>query len=400
VSLATIVHLDADAFFVSVELALRPELRGKKVAVGGRTRGIISSASYEARSSGVYTPMPTQRALRVCPDLILLPHEGDYSGVSRRMFDLCEDLTPLVQRNSIDEGYLDLGPCGLKTAAEVEQVVRALQERIWTELEVPVSMGIATNRLVAQVASKLRKPRGFVIVPPGEEAAFMAPLDIKEMPGVGKRSQERLREQDIHTMGDVVAQTDSALAAVVGSSWRKFRQRCLGQDDRPVVTERDEAKSWSHQRTFATDIGDRARIEAIAKGLIDDLMAKIRKEGRRVRTLTVLVRYPDFQQESSGRSLPEATDLETAFYPLVAPLLEKAWRLSRPLRLVSVKLSGVDDGPVQMDIFGGTDSKRRRLAGVMDQLNAQGEGLNLVRAHQLKEGDAIRRQKAREQRNQ
>lgn len=384
--LTTIVHLDADAFFVSVELAARPELRGKKVAVGGRQRGIISSASYEARAAGVYTPMPSQRAIKVCPDLILLPHEGDYSGVSRRMFDLCEDVTPLVQRNSIDEGYLDLGPCGLRTPEAIEQRVRQLQARIWEVLQIPVSMGIATNRLVAQIASKLRKPRGFVIVPAGSEEAFMAPLDIKEMSGVGPKTQARLRSHGINVMGDVVQKSDTALKAIMGSGWREFRERCAGRDDRPVETDRESAKSYSHQQTFREDIGDRDRIEAIVKGMIDDLMAKVRADGQRVRTLTLTARYPDFTQESAGRSLAEATDLETAFYPLVEGLLHKAWRKSRPLRLVSARLSGVDDGPSQLGIFAQQDDKRRRLAGVMDQLNAkgaQGKGAGLIRAHQL-----------------
>src|SRR4051812_3344474 len=147
-TLPTIAHLDADAFFVSCELALKPELRGTKCAVGGRERGIISSASYEARACGVYTPMPTQRALKVCPDLIMLPHtSGLYSKVSHQMFDLCETLTPLVQRNSIDEGYLDLGPCGFATIEQLETQVRALQRRLWDELQVPVSFGLATNKL-------------------------------------------------------------------------------------------------------------------------------------------------------------------------------------------------------------------------------------------------------------
>ncbi len=397
--LATIVHLDADAFFVSVELALKPELRGKKVAVGGRTRGIISSASYEARAAGVYTPMPTQRALRVCPDLILLPHDGDYGSVSRRMFDLCEDLTPLVQRNSIDEGYLDLGPCAFKTAAAVEETVRGLQQRIWDELQIPVSMGVATNRLVAQIASKLRKPRGFVVVLPGDEASFLSPLDIKEMPGIGPKSQERLRAGGIHTFGDVVTRDETSLAALAGSGWRELRERCAGIDERPVKTERGEAKSYSHQRTFAANIGSREEIGLIAKSLIDDLMAKVRADGKRVRTLTILVRYPDFTQESAGRSLPEASDLETAFYPLIETLLDKAWRDSRPLRLVSVRLSNVEDGPTQMDIFAAKDEKRRRLAGVMDRLNAAGEGPGLMRAHQLNQRAENDRRRERERRN-
>jgi DNA polymerase IV len=167
-ALPTIVHLDADAFFVSVEQARDPSLRGKKCAVGGRERGIISSASYEARACGVYTPMPTKRALQVCPDLILIDHTaGVYGQYSRKMFDLCETLTPYVQRNSIDEGYLDVAPCAYGSLAAIESAMRALQRRLWDELAIPVSMGIAGNKLVAQIASKLRKPRGFVVVPPG-----------------------------------------------------------------------------------------------------------------------------------------------------------------------------------------------------------------------------------------
>jgi DNA polymerase-4 len=153
-----IVHLDADAFFVACEQARDPSLRGKKCAVGGTQRGIISSASYEARACGVYTPMPTSRARLVCPDLVMIAHtSGLYGKISHQMFDLCETLTPLVERNSIDEGYLDLGPCGLKTTAEVEKAVRVLQKKIWDELQITVSMGLAANKLVSQIASKLRK---------------------------------------------------------------------------------------------------------------------------------------------------------------------------------------------------------------------------------------------------
>ncbi|MBM3853062.1 MAG: DNA polymerase IV, partial [Verrucomicrobia bacterium] len=215
-SLPTIVHLDADAFFVSCELALRPDLRGRKCAVGGRERGIISSASYEARACGVYTPMPTQRALQVCPDLVLLPHTaGLYGRVSEQMFDLCESLSPLVQRNSIDEGYLDLGPCGLTAEEEVTARVRGLQGRIWEELQVPVSFGLATNKLVAQVASKLRKPRGFVVVPPGTEAAFLAPLPIGKLPGIGVKTEANLTStHGIKIVADLLNRPEQELRGI------------------------------------------------------------------------------------------------------------------------------------------------------------------------------------------
>jgi len=380
----TIVHLDADAFFVSCELALRPDLRGTKCAVGGRQRGIISSASYEARAAGVYTPMPTQRALRVCPDLILLPHtSGLYGKVSKQMFDLCETVTPLVQRNSIDEGYLDLGPCGFATIKEVEAKMRALQTKIWDVLQIPVSIGIASNKLVSQIASKLRKPRGFVVVPPGTEAEFLAPLSIGKLPGVGEKTETILRERHgLRMIGDLRVRSEDELRAIFGSGWRDMLDQSLGRDDRTVHVEREDAKSYSQQETFGRDISDFATIERIAKGMVDELLPKIREDGKRVRTITVKVRYPDFTHESHAHSLETGTDLEAPFYPFIAPLLKKAWRKRLPLRLISVKFSGVEDGPQQLEMFAADDEKRRRLASVLDRLNQKGKPI-VQHGHQL-----------------
>ncbi|MSU50321.1 MAG: DNA polymerase IV [Opitutus sp.] len=381
----TIVHLDADAFFVSCELALRPELRGKKCAVGGRERGIISSASYEARACGVYTPMPTQRALRVCPDLIMLPHtSGLYGKVSQQMFDLCETLTPHVQRNSIDEGYLDLAPCGFVTSGEVETRVRALQRRLWEELQVPVSFGLATNKLVSQIASKLRKPRGFVVVPPGTEAAFLAPLSIGKLPGIGAKTEASLvGSHGITLIGDILTKTERQLRAIFGDGWQEMLATAHGEDNRPVETEHEDAKSYSQQETFGHDIADFAEIERIVKRMVDELLPKIREDKKRVRTMTVKVRYPDFTQETHGRSLETATDLEAPFYPMVVPLLRAAWKLRRPLRLVSVRFSNVEDSAVQLEMFAEADEKRRRLASVLDQLNARGRNVVVQHGHQL-----------------
>ncbi len=383
--LPTIVHLDADAFFVSCELALKPELRGTKCAVGGRERGIISSASYEARACGVYTPMPTQRALKVCPDLVMLPHtSGLYSKVSRQMFDLCETLTPIVQRNSIDEGYLDLGPCGVASAEELERRVRVLQRRIWDELQIPASFGLATNKLVSQIASKLRKPRGFVIVPPGTEEEFLAPLALGKLPGIGAKTEAALAaNHGLKLVRHLTARGDNELQAIFGDSWRDVLATARGQDDRPVETERDDAKSYSQQETFFTDISDFTEIERIAKRMVDELLPSIRADGKRVRTMTIKVRYPDFTQESHGRSLETATDLEAPFYPLVEPLLRAAWKKRRPLRLVSVRFSGVDDGAAQLEMFAQLDEKRRRLAGVLDKLNASRRDAVVQHGHQL-----------------
>ena len=380
----TIVHLDADAFFVSCEQARDPSLVGTKCAVGGAERGIISSASYEARACGVYTPMPTARARRVCPDLILIPHtSGLYGQVSRRMFDLCETLTPLVQRNSIDEGYLDLGPCRLPDAAAVEDAVRGLQRRIWDELKIPASMGIAANKLVAQIASKLRKPRGFVVVPPGTEAGFLAPLKISRLPGIGAKTEAVLAGAGLHLISDLFTRGESELAAVLGRDWRGLLAMGRGEDDSVVETESEDAKSFSKQETFGADEADFAAVERVAKRMVDELLPLVRADGLKVRTITVKVRYLDFTQESHGQSLEAATDIEAPFYPLVAPLLRAAWSKRRPLRLVSVRLSGVDAGPSQLEMFAEGDEKRRALAGVLDQLNRKGRDPVVMHGHQL-----------------
>jgi DNA polymerase IV len=386
-TLPTIVHLDADAFFVSCEQARDPSLVGKKCAVGGRERGIISSASYEARACGVYTPMPTARALRVCPDLIMIAHtSGLYGEVSKRMFDLCESLTPGVQRNSIDEGYLDLEPCRFDGAQAIERAVRVLQQRIWDELKIPVSMGIASNKLVAQIASKLRKPRGFVVVLPGEEAAFMRPLALSRLPGIGAKTEAVLAAAGFRLVSDLFERSEDEVASAFGSDWRAVLAQGRGEDDSPVETEREDAKSYSKQETFGADVGDFATVEQVAKGMIDELLPGIRADGAKVKTITVKVRYADFTQESHGKSLEAATDIEAPFYPLVAPLLRAAWSKKRPLRLVSVKLSGVDGGPSQLEMFSQADDKRRKLAGVLDQLNRGGRDSVVIHGHQLSKG--------------
>lgn len=382
--LPTIVHLDADAFFVSVEQAANPSLYGKKCAVGGRERGIIASASYEARAVGIYTPMPTAQALRICPDLILIAHGmGKYGEVSRKMFDLCETLTPYVQRNSIDEGYLDLRPCGLRDQTAVEKLVHELQQRIWRELAVPVSMGLATNKLVAQIASKLRKPRGFVVVPAGDEASFLAPLKIGKLPGIGAKTEARLNDAGIFTVTDLLAASSLLLEEVLGDSWSSVVRFARGEDDSPVETEEEDAKSYSQQETFSKDISERAEIERITKGMLDELMAKVRRDQKRVRTLTVKVRYPDFTQDTQGHSLGEATDLEGLFYPVLTNVLRGAWKRRSPLRLVSVRLSGVEARAEQLDLFAQDNEKRRRLADAMDRLNQNKKSAGVLHAHQL-----------------
>ena len=357
-----IVHLDADAFFVSCEQARDPSLVGKKCAVGGTQRGIISSASYEARACGVYTPMPTVRALRVCPDLVMIPHTAGLYG---------------------DEGYLDLAPCRLADASAVERAVRSLQSRIWDELRIPVSMGIASNKLVAQIASKLRKPRGFVVVPPGGEAAFLEGLPVGKLPGIGAKTEAALEAEGVRLVRDLLARGETELASLFGQGWRGVVEMARGVDHSRVEVEHDDAKSYSKQETFSLDLLDFEAVEQVAKRMVDELLPKVRADGVKVRTITLRVRYPDFSHEAHGRSLEAATDLEAPFYPLVGPLLRAAWSKRRPLRLVGVRLSGVEDGPEQLQMFAEGEERRRKLADVMDRLNRGGKDSVVVRGHRL-----------------
>jgi DNA polymerase-4 len=289
-----------------------------------------------------------------------------------------------VQRNSIDEGYLDLGPCDLATTAAIEAKLRGLQERLWNELRIPVSFGMATNKLVAQIASKLRKPRGFVVVPPGTEEAFLAPLPIGKLPGVGPKTEAFLvGKHGLERIGDVLTKTERELKTIFGDGWPGMVAMARGKDERTVETEHEDAKSYSQQETFGRDISEFSAIERVVKRMVDELLPKIRQDRKRVRTMTVKVRYPDFTQESHGRSLKTASDLEAPFYALVEPLLRTAWRKKRPLRLVSVRLSNVEDHVVQLEMFAEGEERRRRLAGVLDQLNQHGRATIVQHGHQL-----------------
>lgn len=384
--LTTIVHLDADAFFVACEQARDPSLRGKKCAVGGTTRGIISSASYEARAAGVYTPMPTTKARQVCPDLVMIPHTpGLYGRVSRRMFDLCETITPQVERRSIDEGYLDVSPCGFGSQAELEASIRALDAAITVELGLSLSWGLATNKLVSAIASKLRKPKAFVVVPPGGEAAFLAPLGVGRLPGIGTKTEPRLAANGLKSVADLLAAPEPTLRRFFGDGFREILAMARGEDASPVETVEWDAKSYSQQETFAQDIADFAEIERIAKGMVDELVPKLREDGKCARTITVKIRYPGMEDVSAGHSLPTASDLETDFYPEITRLLRSAWRQRRPLRLVSVRFSQVEDPVRQLELFGSVQNeKRHKLAAAVDALKRTKGDSAVTRGHQLR----------------
>jgi nucleotidyltransferase/DNA polymerase involved in DNA repair len=376
-----IIHLDADAFYASVEQAENPALRGKAMAVGGIHRGIIASASYAARARGVYTPMPTASARRVCPELILVRGDMEkYSDYSRRLFAFLEDFTPLIERTSIDEGYFDVS--GHRTLSPREIALR-LKERVRAELGITISLGIGENKLVSQIAAKLRKPDALVEVPRGTVRDFLAPLEARWLPGIGPKAAERFRAAGLLTIRDVAEASPDALAAAAGSAAAQLRAYALGLDDRAVEVERDEAKSYGVQDTFSDNVSDREAILATLRTMADGLMSRVRADGKAIRTVTVKVRYPDFTDESHGATLPAATALETDVYPRLAGLLRGAWSRQAPLRLVSLRFSNVCDPLFQAELPLDADtvhrSRQEKAARLLDALRAK--DLPLTRGH-------------------
>ena len=377
-----IVHLDADAFFASVEQAADSRLRGKPVAVGGEKRGIIASASYEARKFGVYTPMPTVRARKLCPKLIVVPGDFDkYEHFSRWMFSYAQDFTPDVEIASIDEGYFDLSAVPKPPLNVAETIRTAIRQ----SLKISVSEGIASNKLVSQIASKLTKPAAFNEVRAGHEILFLHPLPNLWLPGVGPATAQRLNAAGLAQIRHISATPTDMLHMLVGKLAWTLKSHADGIDERPVVQMSAPAKSYGHQTTFEADITDEEFAEAVLRRMADDLMASVRADGKSIRTLTVKVRYNDMGEDQCGESLLEPTDLETDVYGCIHNLFRQAWKRRVSLRLVSLKLSNVYDGILRAELaLERSDEQhdaRRRLAGAVDQLRSErGRGV-LLRGH-------------------
>ena len=381
----SIVHLDADAFFASVEQASDPRLRGRPVAVGGESRGIIASASYEARKFGVYTPMPTARARKLCPRLVVLPGDFDkYEQFSRWMFGYAHDFTPDVEQASIDEGYFDLSGCR-RPAVEVARTIRRAIEQ---SLRISVSEGIGSNKLVSAVASKLRKPAAFVEVARGAETDFLHPLPNKWLPGVGPQTAGRLQAAGLARIGQVAATPVELLELVLGRMAAAVRQFARGIDDRPVVASAAPAKSYGRQETFVQDVTDEEWLVAVLRRMADDLMARVREDGKAVRTVTVTVRYNDMDEDQRSETLAEPTDLETDIYGRLPVMLRHAWKRRVSLRLVGLRLSHVYDEWWRTELpladAARQHDQRRRLARVLDELRRTHGRDSILRGHDLR----------------
>jgi DNA polymerase-4 len=329
-----------------------PELAGKPILVGGRPegRGVVATASYAARAYGIHSAMPMYRAVRLCPDAIVLPPRFDlYREYSRRVMTILHNITPVLERVSIDEAYLDLTE-RVSNWQETVDIAQRLQERVRDEVGLSASLGVATNKLVAKVASDHDKPGGLTVVPPGEEAAFLAPLPVRVIWGVGPVTAERLAQMGVTTVGDLARFSQEVLAARFGDHGRALARRAKGIDRRLVVTEH-ERKSVSRETTFSKDLRD---MEALKKQLWQLSQGVARRLGRAgvvAGTITIKLRYDDFETLTRQMSLDVPTDDAVRIYGVALVLLKQTWAHGRAVRLLGVGGDHLTQPTGQLSLF-------------------------------------------------
>ncbi|HSW95729.1 MAG TPA: DNA polymerase IV [Patescibacteria group bacterium] len=372
-----ILHCDLDAFYASVEQRDHPEYRGKPVIVGGgpTERGVVSAASYEARKFGVHSAMPLREAGKRCPQGIFVPGNFEaYEVASDAVMALFAERTPLVEPISLDEAFLDVtGTAHLFGGAEA--CARDLKRAVREQVGLVLSVGMASNKLCAKVASDLRKPDGFVIVPRGGEAAFLAPLPLSRLWGVGPKTRAVLEDLGMRTIGDLANADPALLEARLGEHGSTIAQRAKGIDeDREVVADPGDPKSIGHAHTFDRNTLDRAQIESTLLRLAEGVGRRLRKHELRGRTVELQLRVAPFETRTRQRTLAEPTSDDLAIFETARALLRdalaadlEAGRVS-PVRLVGVTMSGLVGG-VQLDLF--TGARMSRLNAALDAVRSR-----------------------------
>lgn len=362
----TILHVDLDAFFCSVEEKLQPELAGKAFVVGGTPegRGVVASASYAARRYGIHSAMPTAQALRLAPDLIVVRGRHHlYSEYSRRVMAILRATAPLMQQLSIDEAFLDVS--GLSEPGE--SIARRLQQKIQEEHSLPTSWGIASNKLVAKIATEVGKPAGIVRVEPGEEAAFLAPLEVRMLWGVGPKTEERLAEVGVNTIGELASLSPELLRQRFGEHGLELASRARGEDERPVVEERDP-RSISAERTFPSDIADPVEVHQKVLRLSEQVGRRLRGEGRMGWTVKIKLRWSDFETITRQTRLGQPTDRVDEIFSAALLLLDQAWKRGRPIRLIGVGVSDLVEPVRQLELFDRSWEEQERLQEAIDRI--------------------------------
>jgi DNA polymerase-4 len=379
---ATILHVDLDAFFAAVEQRDRPELRGRPVIVGGRPgdRGVVSAASYEARRFGVRSAMPLRTAAALCPDGIFVPVRGDrYGEVSRAFMSLLRRATPQVEQISIDEAFLDVaGTFALHGSPE--RIAKEVRRAIHDELGLTASVGVASTRLVAKIASDLRKPDALVVVPAGAEAAFLAPLPIWRLWGVGEHTRRALTDYGVRTIGDLAVLPTDVLRRRFGAHGVALAERARGIDPTPVGTE-ETARSVSHEHTFDEDTRDQEIIERTLLSLAEGVASRLRDGHVKAATVGVKIRDSAFATHSRQRTMSAPTDQADEIFRVAMALARPEIRAIR-VRLLGVVASNLTERE-QLVLFHDGSDRRRLVTDATDELRHRFGPGTVVRARLL-----------------
>ena len=365
-----IMHIDLDAFFVSVEQVNNPDLRGKPVVVGGRPdhRGVIAAASYEARAFGLHSGMPVSTAVRLCPQAIFI--EGSfpkYRAASAAFMVILSDFSPFLEPLGLDEAYLDA--TGFESLhGSIREMALSIKQRVRDEQGLAASIGIAGCKVVAKITSDLSKPDGLIEVPPGEEAAFLAPLAIDKMPGIGKKTEQRLKGLRIKTLGQLAGMPAKALKDRFGASGEALQRYAQGIDNRKVSPPA-EAKSISRETTFDRDVTDNKALEATLRYLSERVAGDLRHRGRQARCITLKLRYADFTTLTRSQTLAQAIDADQVVFGTGVKLMRQALSGQRqPVRLIGIGVSNLSEPGRQLAMMDASGARIERLNLAVDRI--------------------------------
>ena len=366
----TIFHVDMDAFFVSVEELSDPSLKGKPVVVGGQRdeRGVVSAASYEARKFGVHSAMPLRTAAKLCPHAIFVDgHPERYRECSAKVFAVLNTFSPLVEMASIDEAYLDMTGTRRLHGPPL-QAAHGLHKKVKAETQLNCSIGIGASRLIAKVSSAKAKPNGILWVIPGQEAKFLAPLDVRDIPGVGKVMEQNLHAMGIRQVGDLALLEEDVLEERFGKWGLALAGKARGEDAGgwfdAQVGEHEDPKSISHEHTFNDDTANQAQLEATLMRLSEMVARRLREHAFHARTIQLKLRYKDFTTITRAHSLPAPTQLDTEIFTQIRTLFRKNWKRGAEIRLLGVHVSSFEEAPAsQMDLL--DDGRHQRWQQAM-----------------------------------
>ncbi|MCR8556681.1 DNA polymerase IV [Mucilaginibacter sp. BJC16-A38] len=362
----TIMHIDLDSFFVSVERKFDPSLIGKPVIIGGSAeRGVVASCSYEARKYGVHSAMPSRQAAKLCPHAIFLRgSHGRYGEASREVTEIIHNAVPLYMKTSIDEFYIDY--TGMDRFHNCYKHAGELRQKIMRETGLPISFGMSSGKTVSKMATNQAKPNGQLYIPHGKEKDFLAPLAIGKIPGLGESTAAKLHQYGIERIGQLQKMDIRFLETIFGKMGAFIWEKANGIDHGEIVPHSDR-KSISTEHTFHTNIADRQSIETILVSMTEELASKLRKENKVASCLAIKVRYANFETHTQQEKI-SLTAAEHILIPGVKNLLKKAWNQHRPIRLIGVRLSNLCSGSYQINLFEDNEEKIR-LYQAMDKIN-------------------------------